>query len=260
MSRPTSARPRLARAALRLVEQAGVLQRHAHAGADGGEQTHVRVAIGVVALHVLQGDEPEQSGRWQRSARARPSGSSRCPRLRTAPRPGIRPGWSRARPGGPREPRSNAFRPRRRRSPPAAVSAASHARRRTAGESGRPARRSQPRTKVPAPNTSTQLVADQIDDGLEVELGGHAFLDAVDDGELVRALLDERRSTPAAPRCAARPSARGPATTARCRARRRPGSRACPGGRGRIRGTARTRRRGRRRGSPAAAAARSAAR
>ncbi len=36
-----------------------------------------------------------------------------------------------------------------------------------------------------------QLVADEIDDGLEVELGGHAFLDAVDDGELVRALLDE---------------------------------------------------------------------
>ena len=37
-----------------------------------------------------------------------------------------------------------------------------------------------------------QLVADQIDDRLEVELGRHALLDAVDDRELVRALLDER--------------------------------------------------------------------
>ena len=34
-----------------------------------------------------------------------------------------------------------------------------------------------------------QLVADQIDDGLEVELGRHALLDAVDDRELGGALL-----------------------------------------------------------------------
>ena len=34
-----------------------------------------------------------------------------------------------------------------------------------------------------------QLVADQVDDGLEIELRGHAFLDAVDDRQLGRALL-----------------------------------------------------------------------
>ena len=34
-----------------------------------------------------------------------------------------------------------------------------------------------------------QLVADQVDDRLEVELGGHALLDAVDDRELGGALL-----------------------------------------------------------------------
>jgi hypothetical protein len=34
-----------------------------------------------------------------------------------------------------------------------------------------------------------QLVADQVDDCLEVELGGNALLDAVDDRELRRALL-----------------------------------------------------------------------
>ncbi len=34
-----------------------------------------------------------------------------------------------------------------------------------------------------------QLVADEVDDRLEVELGGHSFLDAVDDRELRRPLL-----------------------------------------------------------------------
>ena len=34
-----------------------------------------------------------------------------------------------------------------------------------------------------------QLVADEVDDRLEVELGGHALLDAVDDRELGGALL-----------------------------------------------------------------------
>ena len=34
-----------------------------------------------------------------------------------------------------------------------------------------------------------QLVAHQVDDGLEVELGGHALLDAVDDRQLGVALL-----------------------------------------------------------------------
>jgi hypothetical protein len=34
-----------------------------------------------------------------------------------------------------------------------------------------------------------QLVADEIDDGLEVELGGHALLDAVDQRELGRVVL-----------------------------------------------------------------------
>ena len=35
----------------------------------------------------------------------------------------------------------------------------------------------------------TDLVADQIDDDLEVELLGHALLDAIDDGQLRSALL-----------------------------------------------------------------------
>ena len=42
---------------------------------------------------------------------------------------------------------------------------------------------------MPVVEDLAQLVADQIDDGLEVELGGHAFLDAVDDRELGGALL-----------------------------------------------------------------------
>ena len=41
----------------------------------------------------------------------------------------------------------------------------------------------------PVLNTSRNLVADQIDDGLEVELGGHALLDAVDHRQLGGALL-----------------------------------------------------------------------
>ena len=46
--------------ALRLVEEARVLQRHAHARGDGAdEQTHVGFAERVVALVFLQGDEAE---------------------------------------------------------------------------------------------------------------------------------------------------------------------------------------------------------
>jgi len=35
----------------------------------------------------------------------------------------------------------------------------------------------------------TQLVTDEVDDGLEIELRGHPFLDTVDDGQLRRPLL-----------------------------------------------------------------------
>src|SRR5205823_15007194 len=41
----------------------------------------------------------------------------------------------------------------------------------------------------------TQLVPDQVDDRLEVELGGHALLDAVDHAELGGALLELRDRT-----------------------------------------------------------------
>ena len=49
-----------------------------------------------------------------------------------------------------------------------------------------------PDLHVAGPEHLAQLVADEVDDGLEVELGRHALLDAVDDRELVRALLDQR--------------------------------------------------------------------
>ena len=39
------------------------------------------------------------------------------------------------------------------------------------------------------PEDLAQLVADEVDDRLEVELRGHALLDAVDDRELGHALL-----------------------------------------------------------------------
>ena len=41
--------------ALGLVEQAGVLQRHAHAAGQRLEQAHVGVAVGVLALEIAQG-------------------------------------------------------------------------------------------------------------------------------------------------------------------------------------------------------------
>ena len=41
--------------ALRLVEEARALQRHAHRGADGGQQPHVVVAEGVLALVSCRG-------------------------------------------------------------------------------------------------------------------------------------------------------------------------------------------------------------
>ena len=47
-------------------------------------------------------------------------------------------------------------------------------------------------TEVRSGEHLAQLVADQVDDRLEIELGGHPLLDAVDDRELVRALLDDR--------------------------------------------------------------------
>src|SRR5215831_11722176 len=45
---------------------------------------------------------------------------------------------------------------------------------------------------VPGPEDFPQFVADEVDDGLEVELRSHPLLDAVDDGELARALLEPR--------------------------------------------------------------------
>ena len=41
---------------LRLVEQTGVFQRHAHAGGDGRQQAHVGIAEGVLAFVIFQGD------------------------------------------------------------------------------------------------------------------------------------------------------------------------------------------------------------
>ena len=40
--------------ALRLVEEAGVLERDAHAGGEGFEQAHVGIAVRVLALRIHQ--------------------------------------------------------------------------------------------------------------------------------------------------------------------------------------------------------------
>ena len=47
--------------ALRLVEEARVLQRHAHARGDGAQQPHVGFAEGVLALVILQVDHAEHA-------------------------------------------------------------------------------------------------------------------------------------------------------------------------------------------------------
>ena len=72
------------------------------------------------------------------------------------------------------------------------------------------------------------LVADEIEDGLDVELRGEARLHAVDDVELVGALFQQRVGCRQLESCAARLSVRGPSTTARCRVRLPPGSQAGP--------------------------------
>ena len=43
---------------------------------------------------------------------------------------------------------------------------------------------------IAGPEYFAQLVADEVDNGLELELGRHALLDAVDDRKLVGALLE----------------------------------------------------------------------
>ena len=59
---------------LRLVEQASVLQRHAHAGGDGGQQALIRFAKRVVAIVVLERDEAERAvSRENRRGDARPA-------------------------------------------------------------------------------------------------------------------------------------------------------------------------------------------
>ncbi len=86
---------------------------------------------------------------------------------------------------------------------------------------------------------------------LEVERARDALLEAVDDRQLAGTLLGTGVGRLELFRSLARPSPRGPATTARCRAPRRPARPACRGGRGRCRGSGRTRRRCPRRGNPA---------
>jgi hypothetical protein len=46
--------------------------------------------------------------------------------------------------------------------------------------------------EIAGPEHLAQLVADQIDDSLEVQRRGHSLLDAVDDRELMGALLELR--------------------------------------------------------------------
>ena len=172
--------------ALRLVEQARVLQRHAHARRHGAEQAHLGFAVGVLALVVLQDDGAEhavaaEDGHGDQGLPWSVPGISVMPE-----RPQLGRGCSR---------------------PSAGASAASvknePARRRWRG------RRVQAHTVlvfvqvmhqvglrvVPADadlaglEHLAQLVADQVDDGLEVELRGHALLDAVDHRQLGGALL-----------------------------------------------------------------------
>ena len=99
MSRPTSASAAALarRSALRLVEQARVLERHAHARRDRRQQAHLGFAEGVLALVVLEDDRAEEALADERSARTiddllrRCRGSAACPSAAIARRSCSRP-------------------------------------------------------------------------------------------------------------------------------------------------------------------------
>ena len=72
--------------ALRLVEQARVLERDAHARGDGREQAHVGLAVRVLALVVLERDRRRARGRCRGWERDRPSWLWSVPGIVLTPR------------------------------------------------------------------------------------------------------------------------------------------------------------------------------
>ena len=185
---------------LRFVEQTRVLERDAHARGDGRQQAHLGFAEGVFALVILETGWYRARDRRRRSANrnhemlcsvpgvvrnqsaaysaavSKPRGSSRCIIVASA--------VGDAGPDG-------------------ALAALDTRRGNDAGF----LRRIVPAdADVARGEDLAQLVADEIDDRLEVELLGHPLLDAVDDRELGVALLGLLQQ-----RCVSRTGARSPA-------------------------------------------------
>jgi len=171
--------------ALRLVEEAGALQRHAHTRSDRAQQPHLGFAESVLALVVLQHDQTEDA--ITSEDRHEDSGLAVIGARQCACPEGGRVG---AISENDRLPRAQDLRP-------------------GSAYEGLPGLHTLPVSMfvlvqvvhetglslVPADadvagvEDFAQLAADQIDDGLEVELLGHPLLDAVDDRELRCALL-----------------------------------------------------------------------
>ena len=173
--------------ALRLVEQARVLERHAHARGDRLEQAHLGSAEGVLALVVLEVHRAEHAvaGEDRHDQHARSRG--RCPAA-----PARRcASCSSARCRRPAAARL-LIEPVRQRAGLEAVGRIGQAHAVLVGVEGVHQLR---RLVAPADadvagvEHLAQLVADEVDDRLEVELGGHPLLDAVDDRQLGVALL-----------------------------------------------------------------------
>ena len=167
---------RLGQQALRLVEEPRVLQGHAEARGDGGEEPHVRVVEGVPA-HVLEVHRPDDpvAGRDRHAQ----------PRLRQrAGRDGARGVGVRAHPEQERSPladddRVQALaegegRERRANTLVEGVGEADRARGLVVEDDG----------DRLDPEDLADLLSDEVDDGLEVELPGQGRADLVDHGQL----------------------------------------------------------------------------
>ena len=170
----------LARAALRLVEEPRVLQPHAHARGHRREQADLCLAEGILAPVVLHDDRAEhavaaENGNEDRRMRGIGAGN-----VDDAHRRHFDPvvDDQRLALGDDPEPRSARRRPRRRQREPHAVLVLVEVMQQ-AGVGVIPAD-----ADLAGPEHLAQLVADQVDDGLEVEFGRDALLDAVDDREL----------------------------------------------------------------------------
>ena len=171
--------------ALRLVEQSRVLQRHAHAGGHGAEQPRIGLVECAFALVVLDGDAAERpiaaDDRYEHDRLARVRSRNRADAKRRTfgarsydqrlPILQRLPNWTVG------EQRSW------RRVDAHAVFVLIEVLDKTRGWVA-PAN-----ADVVSREDFAQLVPDEIDDALEVELGGDTLLDAIDDRKLGCALL-----------------------------------------------------------------------